>query len=173
MYKRQAQLDLAQNLFVGLTNFNPETSVIEPELATSWETSADGRTWTFHLRDDVFWLRAASPLPASDVPVSAEPLRPVTAEDVVYTVQRLCARDVESALAFALFLIDGCERAFTTLEPTDADRAAVGIRAVDATTLAIDLTQPAGYFLTVSYTHLDVYKRQVSAPRGGSTSATC
>ena len=146
----EAQLDLAQNLFVGLTNFNPETSVIEPELATSWETSADGRTWTFHLRDDVFWLRAASPLPASDVPVSAEPLRPVTAEDVVYTVQRLCARDVESALAFALFLIDGCERAFTTLEPTDADRAAVGIRAVDATTLAIDLTQPAGYFLTLT-----------------------
>ena len=26
----EAQLDLAQNLFVGLTNFNPETNVIEP-----------------------------------------------------------------------------------------------------------------------------------------------
>ncbi len=146
----EAQLDLAQNLFIGLTNFNPETNVIEPELATSWETSADGRTWTFHLRDDVFWLRATDALPGSDAPVSVESLRPVTAEDVVFTVQRLCARDVEAALAFALFLIDGCERAFTTLEPTDVERAAVGVRAVNTTTLEIDLTRPAGYLLTLT-----------------------
>ena len=26
-----------------------------PELATSWETSPDGKIWTFHLRDGVKW----------------------------------------------------------------------------------------------------------------------
>lgn len=145
-----AQLDLAQNLFVGLTNFNPDTNVIEPELATSWETSSDGRVWTFHLRDDIFWVRASSPLPGSDAPLPVDAVRPVTADDVVFAVQRLCARDVASSMAFPLFIIDGCERAYTTLEPTDADRAAVDIRAVDATTLEIALTTPAGYFLTLT-----------------------
>ena len=145
-----AQFDLSQNLFVGLTNFNPDTNVIEPELAKSWETDASGRTWTFNLRDDVFWLRADNPLPGSEEAVSAEPLRPVTADDVVFAVQRLCAREVETPLAFTLFLIDGCERVFTTLEPTEADRNTIAIRAIDPVTLQITLTQPAGYFLTLT-----------------------
>lgn len=145
-----AQLDLAQNLFVGLTNFNPDANVIEPELATSWETSSDGRVWTFHLRDDIFWVRAGNPLPGSDAPLPVDAVRPVTADDVVFAVQRLCARDASTSMVFPLFIIDGCERAYTTLEPTDADRAAVGIRAIDETTLEIALTTPAGYFLTLT-----------------------
>ena len=145
-----AQLDLAQNLFVGLTNFNPDSNTVEPELATSWETSADGQTWTFHLRDDVFWVRAGTPLPGSDDPVAVASIRPVTADDVVFAIQRLCARDVESPLTFPLFIIEGCEAAYTALEPTDADRAAVGVRAPNATTLQVSLTEPAGYFLTLT-----------------------
>ena len=39
-------------LFDGLTRFTPEARVI-PGLATSWETSPDGLTWTFHLRRGV------------------------------------------------------------------------------------------------------------------------
>ncbi len=147
----QAQLDLVQNLFVGLTNYDASTDTITPELATSWAIAPDGRTWTFNLRDDVYWIRPNSPLPGrNDALWSAQPLRPVTADDVVFAIQRLCARDVASPLTFSLFLIEGCEAAFTAPEPTDADRTAVGIRAVDATTLEIRLTRPAGYFLTLT-----------------------
>ena len=39
-------------LFDGLTRFTPDARVI-PGLATSWETSPDGLTWTFHLRRGV------------------------------------------------------------------------------------------------------------------------
>ena len=46
---------MIENLFVGLTNFNPETSQVEPELAVSWDVSDDGTVYTFHLRDDVSW----------------------------------------------------------------------------------------------------------------------
>ncbi len=145
------QQDLAQNLFIGLTAYNAETYTIEPELAERWEIGPDGRTWTFHLRDDVSWVRPSRPLPGSGETLwSASIIRPVTADDVVFAVQRLCARDVESPQAFALFIIEGCERVFTNLERTEADRAAISIRAVNPTTLEVRLTRPAGYFLTLT-----------------------
>jgi len=38
------------NLFDNLVRFDPQTMRIEPSLAASWETSEDGLTWTFNLR---------------------------------------------------------------------------------------------------------------------------
>lgn len=51
----------------------------EPWLAEKWETSADGKTWTFHLRKGVKWSDGVD----------------LTADDVVYTFQR--AKDDETA----------------------------------------------------------------------------
>lgn len=146
----EAQLDLTQNLFAGLTNYNPDTNTIEPELATLWSVGADGRTWTFELRDDVYWVRPRSPRPGSEALYSASPIRQVTADDIVFAVQRLCSRDAETPLAFSLFIIEGCEEVYTNLEPTEADLAGIGIRAVDDNTLEVRLTKPAGYFLTLT-----------------------
>src|SRR5258707_8789273 len=39
-------------VFEGLTHFTPEATV-EPALATRWENSGDGLTYTFHLRAGV------------------------------------------------------------------------------------------------------------------------
>ena len=41
------------NIFDTLVRLNPRTMKIEPSLALSWETSQDGRIWTFNLRRDV------------------------------------------------------------------------------------------------------------------------
>jgi len=147
---RQSQLDLSQNLFAGLTNFNPETNTIEPELASTWAVSADGRTWTFDLRDDIYWVRPRSPRPGSKDLWSASQVRPVTAEDVVYAVQRYCSRQVGNTMAFSLFLIEGCEAIYTTPEPTEADMEVIGIEAINPTLLEVRLTKPAGYFLTLT-----------------------
>lgn len=38
----------------GLTKLNEE-GVAEPALADSWETPDKGKTWVFHLRDNIFW----------------------------------------------------------------------------------------------------------------------
>jgi peptide/nickel transport system substrate-binding protein len=43
------------NIFDTLVRLNPQTMKIEPSLAVSWETSQDGRTWTFHLRRGVLF----------------------------------------------------------------------------------------------------------------------
>jgi peptide/nickel transport system substrate-binding protein len=53
----------------------------EPALAKSWETSEDGLTWTFHMRDDVTWSDG----------------EPLTANDVAYTYNRVLDGGPEAA----------------------------------------------------------------------------
>lgn len=148
------QADLAQNLFVGLTNYDLATDTIVPELAQSWEVGPDGRTWTFHLRDDIYWIRPGTRPPGDDGMVDVEAVRPVTADDVVYAVQRTCSGEVENELAYALFIIDGCEVANTAPQVTGGNLQNIGIQAIDDTTLQITLTKPAGYFLALTSTPL-------------------
>src|SRR5689334_14207511 len=40
-------------MYETLTHYDQATQTIEPELATSWTSSADAKTWTFHLRHGV------------------------------------------------------------------------------------------------------------------------
>ena len=47
---------VTRQMMEGLVGIKPGTADIEPELATSWEASADGKEWTFKLREGVkFW----------------------------------------------------------------------------------------------------------------------
>jgi peptide/nickel transport system substrate-binding protein len=41
------------NIYETLTRYDPATHTVSPLLATSWSKSADGLTWTFHLRQGV------------------------------------------------------------------------------------------------------------------------
>jgi peptide/nickel transport system substrate-binding protein len=63
---------------------------LEPELASSWEPSADGLTWTFHLVKGV----------------SFHDGRPFGAKDVVYTFKRLIDRATKSPAASTLAFLD-------------------------------------------------------------------
>ena len=47
--------DLVRAIFEGLTDYDPRTLAPIPAVATRWETSDEGRTWTFHLREDARW----------------------------------------------------------------------------------------------------------------------
>ncbi|MGW5875595.1 ABC transporter substrate-binding protein [Nocardiopsis terrae] len=44
--------NILRHVYDSLTTVNPRTNEPEPSLAESWETSEDGLTWTFNLRDD-------------------------------------------------------------------------------------------------------------------------
>ncbi|MDQ3886824.1 MAG: ABC transporter substrate-binding protein [Actinomycetota bacterium] len=44
---------ISRQIFEGLVGIEPGTSKLEPELATGWERSPDGRTWTFTLQEGV------------------------------------------------------------------------------------------------------------------------
>jgi ABC-type oligopeptide transport system substrate-binding subunit len=143
-------VDLMQNLFVGLTNYNHETNQIEPELARSWEVEANGRIWTFHLRDDVYWIRPSADTPKRGQLWSVDPLRPVNASDLVFAIQRACNRATDSPDAFILFIIEGCEQVYTTGATTAAALNSIGVQALDDVTLQFTLTKPASHFLTLT-----------------------
>jgi peptide/nickel transport system substrate-binding protein len=49
---------------------------IVPDLAKSWDVSADGKTYTFHLRDGITYAGPTQ--------------RPIVAKDFVYTIKRFC-----------------------------------------------------------------------------------
>lgn len=140
---------LMENLFVGLTNFNHQAQQVEPELAQSWEVDATGRVWTFHLRNDIYWVKALPSNSDSSNAVSVERVRPVVAGDVVTAVRRACSQDPNTPDAFVLFIIQGCEQLNRALD-ANIDPSIVGVYALDDDTLQVNLTVPVGYFLTLT-----------------------
>jgi oligopeptide transport system substrate-binding protein len=47
--------DAVRALFEGLTDYDPQTLTPVPAVATRWESSSDGRVWTFYLRENARW----------------------------------------------------------------------------------------------------------------------
>lgn len=163
------EIDLIENLFVGLTRYNSDTGAVEPDLATEWETSDDGLVWTFHLRDDIFWIRPDLPDPTRIIPrqTGPQPYRAVIADDVVFAVQRACDSRTRARDVLALYIIEGCEEAHTQIEPTEDDLENIGVRTIDDYTVEFTLTRPASYFSTItSLTLLRPVPREVIAAYG-------
>lgn len=117
-------IELAQNVFDGLTAVDQESLEVAPSLAESWDVSEDGKTYTFHLREATF-----------------HDGKPVTATDVVYALNRTLSPAVGSGYVFFLSAIQGA-----TEVNEGKTKTASGIRAVDERTVEIRLNNPAGYF---------------------------
>jgi peptide/nickel transport system substrate-binding protein len=62
------------NVYDGLLRVTKDGGNVEPALASSWDTSADGLTWTFHLRPGVMFSDG-TPLTSNDVKVSLDVAR--------------------------------------------------------------------------------------------------
>ena len=68
----------------GLVSLNPSSLKPEPNLASKWETSEDGKSVTFTIKEDVYWHE--NDLTDSD--------RKLTVEDVVYSVELACRNEL-------------------------------------------------------------------------------
>ncbi len=137
---------LIKQMFMGLATFDSNANVI-PQLATDWSASDDGLVWTFNMRDDVQWVHRD---PASG---EFEALRPVTAQDVEYGVKRTIDPNSASDYAYVLYIINGAEE-FNSADPGAEDfedlKAAVGVKALDDTTVEFTLKEPAAYFPSIA-----------------------
>jgi oligopeptide transport system substrate-binding protein len=116
---------IIRELVEGLAANAPDGAPI-PGMATSWETSADGLVWTFHLRR-AQWSDG----------------EPVTAGDFVYAFRRTLDPKTASSYAYLLYVLKGAEAANGGKAPLES----VGAEALDAHTLKLTLAHPAPYML--------------------------
>lgn len=126
-------------MFEGLTVPDPKTLEPLPGQAERWESSADGLTYTFHLRRGLVWSDGA----------------PLTARDFEWSWLRVLRPENAARYASLLYPIENAE-AFS--KGTLKDSTRVGVHAPDDSTLVVKLAQPTPYFvfLTEFYTYLPV-----------------
>lgn len=70
--------DANRPIYQQLVTFKPGTTEVIPQLATSWDISPDGLTYTFHLRHDVKWQSNQL----------FKPTRDFNADDVIFSFDR-------------------------------------------------------------------------------------
>jgi peptide/nickel transport system substrate-binding protein len=61
-----------RQIFNALVRYKVGSAELEPELATNWSISADGKTYTFNLRKGVKWQKGYGELTAADVKYSID-----------------------------------------------------------------------------------------------------
>jgi oligopeptide transport system substrate-binding protein len=132
-------------LFPALTTLDEETNTVVPGLAKSWDVSPDGLVYTFHLVENVPWVRYnATTKAVEQVKDKDGKPRLVTAQDVVYGWTRALDAATGSPAAFMLApLIVGGE-AFNAGKGSAKD---LGLRAVDQFTFEVKSPESVGYAL--------------------------
>ncbi|MEX6507582.1 ABC transporter substrate-binding protein [Jiella sp. M17.18] len=119
---------MIKSLFDRLMDYVPGTTTLRPSLATSYDISPDGKTYTFHLRKGVkFWNG-----------------RELTADDVKYSLDRVTNPKTQSPGAGFFRSIDG----YQAVTDGKADHLS-GITVVDPYTIKIALSRPDATFLQV------------------------
>ena len=115
-----------QLVFGGLVRFSPDFRIL-PDAAATWEVSADGRTYTFHLRPGVRFGDGT----------------PLSAADVAFSFNRLLSPAFASqSNGYLLSPIEGADAVIA-----GTARQANGIRVIDSQTLRITLRFATGSFL--------------------------
>jgi dipeptide transport system substrate-binding protein len=124
----QVSYDVVNNAFEGLTRLG-KNQTPEPAMAKEWKISADGKKYTFILRDGIKWTNGD----------------PVTAGDFEYAWKRLLDPKTASDAAFLAYPIEGAQ-AYNSGKGSADD---VKIKAVDDKTLEVTLSQPASWLLSM------------------------
>lgn len=116
--------NIAQDLFQGLTTLDPAANTI-PGQARSWTVSADGKRYTFTIRDKLRWSDGRS----------------LTSEDFLWSFRRLFDPKTAAPAVSLLYVIRNGRAVNTGKLPVTA----LGVSAPNPTTVVIDLEHPAPY----------------------------
>lgn len=118
---------IAAALFEGLVTQHPETLAPTPGVAESWDVSADGTVYTFHLRETT-WSDGT----------------PLTAQDFYDSWKRALTPETANQYGYMLYPIKNAE-AHHKGELKDFGQ--VGLKVEDPQTLVVTLANPCPYFL--------------------------
>jgi oligopeptide transport system substrate-binding protein len=116
-------MNILNALFEGLTYIDEQTAKPVPAVAERWEPSADGLTWTFHLRADATWSNGD----------------PLVADDFVQAFRRVVSPKLAFENASYLFPLKNAE---AINNGKLSDLTALGCVAPDSHTLVLTLEHP-------------------------------
>ncbi|MCM3141590.1 peptide ABC transporter substrate-binding protein [Brevibacillus sp. MER 51] len=138
-------MSVARAAFDGLLRLN-EKGELKEAVAEKYEVSADGLTYTFHLRESK-WTNGD----------------PVTAHDFEYAWKRVLDPKTASSYAYQMYYLKNGQ-AFNANKAKAED---VGVKATDDKTLVVTLENPAPFFpeLVASVTYFPVNKKAVEADK--------
>jgi oligopeptide transport system substrate-binding protein len=126
----QPSMNAVQMLYTGLVQLNDKLQV-EPQLASSWDVSSDGLTYTFHLRHNLKFSDGT----------------PLTSTDVAYSIDRALQPATKSPVApIYLPLIKDSDRLLAGFIPTFT-LINGSLLTPDQNTLIILIKKKAPYFL--------------------------
>lgn len=137
-----SSITVVEETFMGLTRLDEVTNELHPGMAKSWDISDDGLVYTFHLRDDVPWVRWDGDQ-VTKVQDCEGKDRLVTAVDFEYGILRALKPETASPYAYVLaFVIEGANDYNSAVF---SDTSKVGIKALDEWTLEVKFIEPAAY----------------------------
>ena len=122
------EANIVGDILMGLATEDPAARPI-PGAAERWEVSADGKTWTFHIRNHL-WSDGT----------------PVTAQDFVFAWQRLLNPKTAAVYAYAMYVVKNAQAIASGKLPVSA----LGAHAMDDRTLVVELEHPAPYLLELA-----------------------
>ena len=135
---------IVRSCYEGLVTVNADGAA-SPGVAESWTVSPDGKTYQFTLRRDAVWhLTSNAQEQLADRLPANFPLT-VTAYDFEFALQRAVDPAMGSPDAYMYMNIQNAE----AIHQSKAGLDALGVHAIDAHTLQIDLERPQSNFLTV------------------------
>lgn len=122
--------NIVDALFEGLVRADPRDLHPLPGVAQSWDISADGLVYTFHLRPDAKWSNGDA----------------LTAQDFYESFQRILTPSLASENADQLYYVAGAE-AYNKGRLMEFSR--VGFKVVDPLTLQMTLNNPTPFILSL------------------------
>jgi oligopeptide transport system substrate-binding protein len=105
-------------------NYEPQ-----PNACSSWETSDDGLTWTFHLQEDKVWSDGV----------------PVTADDWVFTLQRYARPDYDFEWFYSMAGIVN----WNAVVSGDVPPEELGVQKVDDYTFTVTTERPTPFLIKI------------------------
>jgi len=121
---------IQMDAYEGLITFGPSGQIV-PGAAESWDVSADGTTYTFHLRDGLIWSNGD----------------PLVAQDYVNGVLRTLDPATGSEKGYYFTSTVQIVGAAGLAEGTTTDPATLGVTAPDDRTVVVQMESPAPHLL--------------------------